>query len=239
MITFISANATATDNMRIVIRLFDEINHRERYCSSGSNYTWHGSMLHAKTSPLNFSLPPLTHIVLAQMLAVDGEYIFKETLQALIAACDVDPSKENMEMLFPQESYCTVAHFEEWIKTHASLASFSQWLLVEEETGFRLEGDPDPPTLYQTLAERYHGEYLGILPHIHSCTLLLYASWISSVYLLCIPWISSVYLLCIPWIFLDILCILIVHSLDILGYPLYTYCAFLGYSLYNAVYYLE
>ena len=144
-----------------------------------------------KDFPTKLLPPPLTHIVLAQMLAVDGEYIFKETLQALIAACDVDPSKENMEMLFPQESYCTVAHFEEWIKTHASLASFSQWLLVEEETGFRLEGDPDPPTLYQTLAEQYHGEYLGILPHIHSCTLLLYAAWIFSVYLLCIPWIFS------------------------------------------------
>ena len=153
------------------------------------------------------------------MLAVDGEYIFKETLQALIAACDVDPSKENMEMLFPQESYCTVAHFEEWIKTHASLASFSQWLLVEEETGFRLEGDRDPPTLYQTLAEQYHGEYTATHSlFVAVCFLdILGYSWIFLDILGDIlgyfgySWIF-LDILGYSWIFLDILCILIVHS---------------------------
>ena len=137
------------------------------------------------------------------LAAPDSEYIFKETLQTLIAACDVVPSKENMEMLFPQEPYCTMAHFEDWIKTHASLASFSQWLLVEEETGFRLEGDPDPPTLYQTLAERYHGE----------CTVInYYMSLGYSLYTYC-AFLGYV---------LDILCILIVHSLDMLWILLYT-----------------
>ena len=73
-------------------------------------------------------------------------------------------------------------HFESWIKTHSSLASFSKWLLEEVETGFKLKGDPDPPTFYQTLAERYQGKPVTtvqlscmqpcILLYINLCTAL-------------------------------------------------------------------
>jgi len=99
-----------------------------------------------------------THAVLAQVLAEDGEHITKEKLDAMIVACDAAPSQMNMETLFLQEPYCSMEHFESWIKTHTSLASFSKWLLEEEETGFKLKGDPDPPTFYQTLADRYQGK---------------------------------------------------------------------------------
>lgn len=112
-----------------------------------------------------------THIraVLAQVLAEDGEHVTKEKLDAMIVACDAAPSQMNMETLFLQEPYCSMEHFESWIKTHTSLASFSKWLLEEDETGFKLKGDPDPPTFYQTLAERYQGKRV-------SCNLVYYCT---------------------------------------------------------------
>ena len=97
-----------------------------------------------------------THTVLAQMLALDGHYITKETVQNLVSACDRDPSPVNMETLFRQEPYCSMEYFERWIKSHTNLASFSKWFLEEKETGFQLEAGPDPPTFYQTLAD-LHG----------------------------------------------------------------------------------
>ena len=117
-----------------------------------------------------------THIhsptVLAQLLSQDGTYVTKERLEELIKACDLGPSEVNMETLFRQEPYCTVEYFEGWIKTHSSLASFSKWLLEESDTGFKLEGDPDPPTFYQTLAEQYGGGCNGVLQLVFSPSIL-------------------------------------------------------------------
>lgn len=96
---------------------------------------------------------------LANMLSEDGTYITKERLQSLVASCDIVPSSVSTETLFPQEPYCTIAAFERWIRSHNELASFSRWLLGEEEvgcgSGFTLEGEPDPPTFYQTLSDKY------------------------------------------------------------------------------------
>ena len=113
---------------------------------------------HTQTHTHTHTTHTHTRAVLAQVLAEDGEHITKEKLDAMIVACDAAPSQMNMETLFLQEPYCSMEHFESWIKTHSSLASFSKWLLEEVETGFKLKGDPDPPTFYQTLAERYQGK---------------------------------------------------------------------------------
>lgn len=113
--------------------------------------------------------------VLAQMLSEDGQFVTKENLQSLIAACDIVPTQVNMETLFRQESYCSVEYFEGWIKTHQRLASFTRWLLEEPEAGFQLEGEPDPPTFYQTLAERYGCAFSHTA--VHSC-IFLDTSWI-------------------------------------------------------------
>ena len=92
------------------------------------------------------------------MLSLNGEFITKETLQKLVLACDGHPSPVNTETLFLQD-FCTIEHFEHWIKHRKELASFTKWLLVEKETGFKIEAEPDPPTFYQTLAEEHECEY--------------------------------------------------------------------------------
>ena len=44
-----------------------------------------------------------------------------------------------------------------------------RWLLVPGESGFHLEGEPDPPTFYQTLGEKYGGvSTIGMYTvHVH------------------------------------------------------------------------
>ena len=44
-----------------------------------------------------------------------------------------------------------------WVRSHPNLASFTTWLLSEEEGGMKLTADPDPPTFYQTLGKRCGG----------------------------------------------------------------------------------
>ena len=44
-----------------------------------------------------------------------------------------------------------------------------RWLLVPGESGLSLQGEPDPPTFYQTLARQYGG-WCGIYMYIHVYT---------------------------------------------------------------------
>lgn len=51
--------------------------------------------------------------------------------------------------------------FQKWIINNAEVASFSRWLLVEEQTGLDLDGEPEPLTFHQTLAQKYKGVWFA------------------------------------------------------------------------------
>ena len=81
------------------------------------------------------------------------------------------PSSSSLLLPFPppllpsplQEPYCSVELFTSWILSHPQLASFTQWMLAEQVVGFSLQGDPDPPTFYQLLADEYGGVFVGVV----------------------------------------------------------------------------
>lgn len=93
------------------------------------------------------------------MVSEDGERVSQETLEALVAACDPQPSPytSDLSALF-KDKFCSVESFEGWILDHPQLASFSKWLLEEESPGMDLEGEVDSLNFYQTLSQKYKGE---------------------------------------------------------------------------------
>lgn len=93
------------------------------------------------------------------MLSEDGDVIKKDHVESLIKACDVLPSQVNTEALFIEDGcQCSVEHFEKWVMDNPHLSSFTHWLLDDSTTaGFQLLGDPDPPSFYKTLADKYQG----------------------------------------------------------------------------------
>lgn len=49
-----------------------------------------------------------------------------------------------------------------------------RWLLVPGESGFTLQGEPDPPTFYQTLGQQYGGTYMYMYRHPHLLTMYVH-----------------------------------------------------------------
>ena len=101
------------------------------------------------------------------MISEDGESVKKDHLESLITACDMLPSQVNTDGLFIQDGrQCSVEHFEKWVMEHPHLSSFTRWLLDETATtGFQLVGDPDPPSFYKTLADKFEGKLLCFHSH--------------------------------------------------------------------------
>lgn len=96
--------------------------------------------------------------VLAHIVSEDGEHVSRETLEALITACDSAPSPCSTELasLF-KEKVCSIECFQQWVLANPNMASFSRWLLVESP-GIDLEGEADSLSFYQTLSQWYNGE---------------------------------------------------------------------------------
>ncbi|XP_019848743.1 PREDICTED: ubiquitin carboxyl-terminal hydrolase 32-like isoform X2 [Amphimedon queenslandica] len=92
-------------------------------------------------------------LFLTQMLTDEDHLITKESVQKFVALVDTDPSTEDLDTLFPEFSSCTPNYFSNWLETHPNLCSFTQWLLGDENT-MSLTAEPDPPTFYQTLADK-------------------------------------------------------------------------------------
>ncbi len=97
-------------------------------------------------------------LVIAQMISEDGEHIKLETLQVLIAACDVYPSPVDLNLLFNNQHMCRLDSFVDWILSHPNMSSFSSWLLVEDSSGLDIEGEPTSLTFHQALAQTYGGK---------------------------------------------------------------------------------
>ena len=100
--------------------------------------------------------------VVTLLVSEDGSTVTKEHLEAIVSSSDGQPPLTDLSDLFTDAEgvSCSTDHFESWVLEHADLASFTEWLLGEgtaedEECGFRLEAEPDPPTFYQTLAKMY------------------------------------------------------------------------------------
>ena len=101
----------------------------------------------------------LSLVVLSHVVSEDGERVNRETLEALITACDTTPSPCSAEMdsLF-KDKVCSIESFQQWVLANPNMASFSQWLLTESPT-MDLEGKADSLTFYQTLSQWYNSEY--------------------------------------------------------------------------------
>ena len=89
----------------------------------------------------------------------------RERLEAIVATCDGHPPLTDLSDLFvdSENNTCSLEEFEHWVLKHADMASFTEWLLGEgstdDEQGFLLEAEPDPPTFYQTLSKTYQCKY--------------------------------------------------------------------------------
>lgn len=98
----------------------------------------------------------LWFVVLSQLLSEDGDKVTRERLDSLVIACDLAPTRVNLDSLFNDKKSAHIDVFERWILEHPQLASFTVWLLGDvEDCGFTLEGKPDPPSFHQTLANRF------------------------------------------------------------------------------------
>lgn len=97
--------------------------------------------------------------MLSHVVSEDGERVNRETLEALITACDTNPSpcSAKMDSLF-KDKVCSIESFQQWILANPNMASFSQWLLAES-SAMDLEGEADSLTFYQTLSQWYNSEY--------------------------------------------------------------------------------
>ena len=70
------------------------------------------------------------------MLSADGISVTREAVDEMVAACDMGvPTPVNLDTLFTKEPFCTVSHFEEWVKTHPNLSSFTRWVWLCEVRG--------------------------------------------------------------------------------------------------------
>ena len=99
----------------------------------------------------------LLFVVLSQLVSEDGDKVTRERLDTLVIACDLTPTKVDLDSLFKDKKSTHTDVFERWILEHPQLASFTVWLLgeVDDDCGFSLEGKPDPPSFHQTLAKRF------------------------------------------------------------------------------------
>lgn len=100
--------------------------------------------------------------VVCLLLSEDGATVMREHLEALVCACDGHPPLSDLSTLFGDSDCITLEQFETWIMSNADLASFTEWLLGDGTSecgqGLQLEAEPDPPTFYQTLSERFQCE---------------------------------------------------------------------------------
>lgn len=94
------------------------------------------------------------------MVSEDGETVNREAVEALVMACDSKPSPCSPQMIqhFGKDRVCSLESFQQWVLQNSTMASFSEWLLMEE-SGLNLEGEPDSLTFYQTLAQKYNGKW--------------------------------------------------------------------------------
>ena len=61
------------------------------------------------------------------MLSADGISVTREAVDEMVVACDMGgPTPLNLDTLFTKEPFCTITHFEEWVKTHPNLSSFTR-----------------------------------------------------------------------------------------------------------------
>ena len=72
-----------------------------------------------------FTCPSLP--VLALLLSVDGYSVEREAVDKMVAACDAGGyTPVDLDTLFTRDPLCTVREFEEWVKRHSNLSSFTK-----------------------------------------------------------------------------------------------------------------
>ena len=104
------------------------------------------------------SLSVLSDSVLSQMLSEDGELMIREKVEAIVRACDSSVPEVELDSVFKSEQRCRVEDFQQWLLQHPHMASFSTWLLLQEEPGFSLEGAKSSLNFYETLGEKFGGK---------------------------------------------------------------------------------
>jgi len=98
--------------------------------------------------------------VLSQMLSEDGEFVVRERVESVVRACDTSLPAVELDSVFKSDLKCRVEDFHQLLLQHPHIASFTTWLLVQEEPGFSLEGTKSSLNFYETLGEKFGGTCL-------------------------------------------------------------------------------